>query len=396
MAIVPAVGALLLALVFTALAGAPAAAVDDFRILSPAADATLTEVFTITVEVDASDGELIDRVDVQLAGPTNRVYELRAEGPPDVDGVQRWSLDVEPLGDQPLRNGRHRLVARPVPRVGDPPPFEGHEVVLAVPVEGELVAAPTGEDATVVALTWDPVDLPDFLAYRIERRPDAEDGLWTTVAEFDDPEARDHADTVPEAGHYRYRLVVVRGDGDDGEVRGYSETRGVRADPADPGTFQPPPEPTPTPTPAPTPTPSATTSPNEPSNPGGPIGRPGDVAQGGTGDAETGTATTPPPPPAPVTVRPPAPAPAPQAPAVVPFNDGVFEELLPLGETETEFAVLESEAAFIDGSVREGGTLAVLTEEPRDREVVVALATGLLLLVAAGHVRRYLGAAERR
>ena len=375
------------------LGGLPATAVDSFRLAAPAAGTSLEGTFTIEVVVDPSDGEIIEGVEAQLAGPTNRVFQLNRVDGPGLDGEQRWALQVDPLGQQPMHNGRHRLVVRPVPAAGEPPAFQGHDVVLAVPFQGELVAAPTGEDATVVALTWDPVDLPDFLAYRIQRRPDTDSGLWRTVARFDDPSVRDTNDEVDDPGAYLYRLVVVRSDGDDGEVVGFSPSRGVRADPADPGTFDPPSEPDDRPSVEPTPT----------SQPGGPIGRPGndDVAQD-PGPAETGTATVTPEPstPRPVTVPAPAPAPpAPAPPAVVPLDDGVFEPLLPIGPTETELELTETETALLDGSVRPGGSEAILTtdeEEGRRRQLVLASATGLLLVVVAGHLRRYLSVGSRR
>ena len=103
------------------LGGLPAAAVDSFRLASPAAGTSLDGTFTIEVVVDPSDGEIIEGVEAQLAGPTNRVFQLNRVDGPGLDGEQRWALQVDPLGQQPMHNGRHRLVVRPVPAAGDPP-----------------------------------------------------------------------------------------------------------------------------------------------------------------------------------------------------------------------------------------------------------------------------------
>lgn len=376
------------ALLATMLAGAvltlgapPSTAEVQLTLVSPRPGEVLSGPFDIVVETQVSDGDLVDGVDARISGASNRVYTLQAEGPPDIDGRQRWVLSVDPLAGDPFANGAHRIAVRPASTTSPDQAWTGHEVRLVVPYRGQLVAAPTGEDPTVVTLTWDPVDLPDFLRYRIERRPDAQDGLWRTVAEFTDPATRDASDAVPAPGAYRYRLVVVRSDGADAEVHGYSPARGVRADPADPGTFDPPPEPDPNPTPTPRPTPTDD-----------------DVAQGGGGGAgdpgppETQTAGTPAQPrPPQVTVNPPPAPPGPRPPRVVPLDDQVFEEQLPLPDDDSEVTVGETETAFVDGSVRAGDTLAVLTEEPIDRSVVAAGAMGLLLVVVAGHVRRFLG-----
>ena len=83
----------------------------------------------------------------------------------------------------------------------------------------------------------------------------------------------------------------------------------------------------------------------------------------------------------------------------MPLDDGVFEPLLPIGPTETELELTETETALLDGSVRPGGSEAILTtdeEEGRRRQLVLASATGLLLVVVAGHLRRYLSVGSRR
>lgn len=80
----------------------------------------------------------------------------------------------------------------------------------------------------------------------------------------------------------------------------------------------------------------------------------------------------------------------------MPFDGGEFEELLPFEMTESELTIIETETAFLDGATREGGTLAVLTEQPRDRGFLTASAAGLLLIVMSAHVRRFLSSGRSR
>jgi hypothetical protein len=367
-----------------ALGPATPAAAATTELLSPADQSTVTGPVDVLARVTPAEGEVIESVDVRVAGAGERTVPMQRVGDGDPAAPQDWAVVVDPLEGIALANGPYVVEVRARPLVGEPSASAGHEVRLAVPPpRRELTAAPDPEDPTSVVMSWDPVALPDFLGYRIQRRPDA-DGTWQTVQAVTDPRAGSAVDEVPEPGAYRYRLVVVRSDGDGSELFATSDPRGVRADPDDPGTFDAPRDPDPVPTEPPT----------EPVV--DPVTRPTDVAGGPTpGPAETGTAGSPSGPPS-GGVRPPAstvqppPAPAAPRPGVVPFDDGTFDELLPFDATSTELEVGESEAAFIDGGIREGGSLNVFTEEERPRGVLVALAAGLLLLVVAGHLRRYL------
>lgn len=387
------------ALVAPLLAPDAARALDGVQVTSPTPGSVVDGPLTVRVRIDAGDGELIDDVTATFTGPPAVSVPLQREGPVELDGTQVWSADVDPLQQGAvIANGVQQLRIQPRLAAGEDPDPTSVEATVAVRYVGELVAAPTGEDPLVVALSWEPVELPDFLAYRIDRRTDDDDGYWEVVERLEDAQARDTTDELAEAGSYRYRLVVVRSDGADGEVLGYSPTRGVRADPEDPGTFDPPPEPSPSPTPpvpTPTPTPTDDGAGGDGSGGGGPLGRPG----GGQPDPDPTPTPTPRATPQ-VTVRPPpAPAPAPdppRGPSVVPLDDGVFQPLLPITETETELTFGETETALVPGEVRPGGTVAVLTEEAPDRTVFVAAASGLLLVVVAGHVRRFLGDGNRR
>jgi hypothetical protein len=76
--------------------------------------------------------------------------------------------------------------------------------------------------------------------------------------------------------------------------------------------------------------------------------------------------------------------------------DGSFEELLPFDGSQTEAVITDRDTAMIDGGRTEGGSLNIMSEESRERPVYVATATGLLLLVIAAHLRRFLATTDGR
>lgn len=374
----------------------PAGAIAEVGLTSPVEGSRLEGAFEVVVRVRPDEGEVVQHVRASISqasisqessqagasGSSERTVDLTQDAEPDTDGSQVWRGTVDPADGIPLANGTHQIGIEAAPLLGEPRAAQGHDVQLAVPPpRRDLSANPSQVDATAVELAWQPVTLPDFVAYRVQRRPHDVDGPWATVHDLPDPRADGVVDAVSDPGTYRYRLIVVRSDGDGGELFATSAPQGVRADPDDPGTFPVPPEPDPRPSSTPAPAPSPDPDPD---------GASGSETPGPT---ESGTATGPPVPTGPVTVRPPPSAVAPPLappPAVVPFDDGVFEDLLPFEATESERIVIDSDIAVLDGEVRPGGTLAVLTEAPPDRGVMTAAAAGLLLVVAGVHIRRYL------
>lgn len=359
------------------------------ELVAPASGSTASAAFTVRVRVAPDEGEVIESVDARLRGAGERTVSLQPEGEPRPDGGGDWAGTIDPLDGIALANGSYQIEVRTSPLVGEPSAYQGHQVRLAVPPpRRELSATPGAEDPTQVDLSWDSVALPDFLGYRIQRRPD-DGGAWQTVHTISDPRRESTADQVSR-GSYRYRLVVVRSDGESSEMFATSDPRGVRADPDDPGTFDPPRDPDPTPAPT-------------AGDDVDPVSRPTDeVAQDDQpGTAETTTAQTPRDPPS-VTVRPPSaggqaePAPAAPRPGAVPFDDGVFEDLLPFEDVEDTIDVTETESAFVDGGLREGGSLNIYTEDEPPKAAWVAIAGGLLLVVTAAHLRRYLAGGARR
>jgi hypothetical protein len=384
--------ALLLALVFTVagvIAPSPAAAIADQRTIAPSSGSELAAPFEVVVRVESDPGEFIERVDARISGAGERFVQLSEDQALQPDGSRLWRAVVNPIDGLALPNGSYQIASQVTPALAEASTGPANDVrfVLPPPARG-LAARPSADDATRVELAWESVALPDFVGYRVQRRSDGAGGTWATVVDIDDPRIEQAEDVVPQPGAYRYRLIVVRGDGSGGEVFGSSSPQGVRADPEDPGTFAAPPEPAPRPqgTEAPDPD-QADPSDVEPTQTPTP--------PPGTGPRSGGPVTIQPP--SSGTGQPPRAAP----PAVVPFDDGVFEGVLPFDEQLAETAqspgiVLgPGETPFLQDEVRGGGTLAVLTDAPPDPRVPTAAAAGLLLLVVAGHVRRFMALGTR-
>ncbi len=406
---------------------APVQAQPDQRVEEPAASATIDDTFVVAAIVRPDGDRAIARVEARLSGPSSLLVEL---DPIDrsADGGQRWAATVDPLvPDRTLANGSYRVEIRSVSDDGAEQEWVGHDIAVAVPpARPTLSAAPLSSSARQVRLTWDPVRLPDFLGYRIERRPHAAGGAWTTAHQVTQAGTGAVVDTVPAEGEYRYRLAVLRRSGadqaagdesavDEGatqELQATSPTIGVRATTADPGVFTPPaegpappaagdPDPGSGDPPAPvagagpiiradTPDPVEAPAP-QPVAPGQPAGQAAAVGQP-TPVPEPAQAVVPEPEPQ----DPPTEAPAtPQAPDL---GETVFEYRLPFAETASELTLTESETAFIDGSLTPGGTLAVYTEQTHDQthDVLTATAGGLVIVLLSAHVLRFATAARRR
>lgn len=361
-------------------AGAAGAA-ESHALTAPEPGATVTGPVEIRAEVVTARDETARGMHARLVGADEVVVDLRYAEGRITGGRSTWTAVLDPIADAaPLRNGPYELQVRPTTSVDQHADWVGHPVTLRVPPPVvDLAAEPDPEDPTAVLLQWEPVALPDFIAYAVHRRAEP-DGEWEAVATLTDPATQQTRDAPDAPGAYAYRVVVTRADGAGEELASSSPLRGVRTDPDDPGTFEPAPE--------------------QPAAAPGPVQRPG---------GEAGTAPpAPPPPPDGTTAPPPSaptpppvalpdtapPPPAPPAPAVeaVPTDD-TFVEVLPFPDTSTEIEVSEEEVALREGAVTEGGTLNVLTEESDTRRVLLAVATGLWLLVVTGLIRRFLSGA---
>lgn len=380
---------LLAALGLTLLLAGPAAAVIEYAVDAPIPGTVISGASDFRAYVVAEPGERVEAVTLRLAGPQDRVVQLSHRAGPVTDGRSVWGAGVDPLGAPALPNGPYRADVRViVSRDGQTQPptaWQGHQISLAVPPPTvQVTAAPIEPAFAAVEVTWTAVQLPDFRRYVVERR--GEEGGWSTVAQVASADTTRIIDAVPGPGTYRYRVRVARADGAGGELTSTSDPATVVAAPG--GGVAPEPEP------------RVTAEPEADPQEGEDVAAADDPAGGEAGEpgpAETTTAATSPgvgrPRLVPGSVQPPqlnlprGPVSAPQVVEPAPGSD-VFEETLPFGSDQ--ITVTDTDLALRDGSVREGGTLAVLSEEGVERRVYLAAAGGLLLLVLAGHLRRLL------
>ena len=423
------------------LAGASAlSAQAQQRLGVPTAGQEITGPVDIAAFVVPDAGVAVDYVEARLTGPVSRTLRLEPVRLAD-DGSQRWETALDPRSSaQTLPNGTFMLEIRTVQRGGPSLPYVGHAVELRVPPPRRtLVGEPVVGNSQQVRLSWDRVTLPDFEAYRIERRADTEGAAWSTVLDVVDQSSVEAIDTVPEEGAYRYRLAVVRGRGaspeagDGGELRSTSPVTGVRATTQNPGTFTPPADDAVPPADSAAVPADDRTGDDEVGDDGvtdgaGPAGpgvitRPGvlprptsDQQADGLGGAAPAGPTQPaagpggggepelaaqvPVDPRPVPQVPPSESLEPSETAATPappLGTEVFEDLLPFEQTASEMVLTETETAFIDGEVIEGGSLNIYTEQRLDQQVEIlsAVAAGLLLLLVSGHIRRYVAGGRR-
>ena len=428
----PAAGLLLAACVlFMGIVGvvraAPAMAVEEWGVAAPSSGTTIRDRTHLSAFATAMPAERVEAVVLRLIGPglagaPTRELQFEA-GTPD-GGRSAWGIDLEPLaswaaGGGPMANGRYRIEVQVrsslqgVPQ--EPTGWQGHAIVLDVPPPATRVeVAVAAADARTFDVTWQPVSVPDFVRYEVERAAGL-DGPWATVARVPAAGATELIDAVEEPGDYRYRVVVVRAGGDGGEATTASSPQAARMPAADPA-------------------PATGPSPSDPPDPAGPSGLPTDGAAGLPGDPSSptpspsaspgpgaGAAVAPtdgsgvvPGLPAPLTSQgtaqaPPqtlvqapsitvSPGPA-QVPARVPLTapqggmsppgGDVFNPVLDLPQRPGAKVEQGSVTAHAGGVRRQ--VLEVFDSTTVDpRGVLVPIATGLLLTLVGLHLRRFL------
>jgi hypothetical protein len=408
--------AVVLALAWVLAAALPATAASS-TLVAPGAGAVISSAAPFAIRADATAGafETVDGVEVRLASLPNTRAMDHTGG--DRRGTSSWSATLNPMnawaspGGGPLPNGSYTLEVRVRYLVaGAPRPptdWRGHAIVLDVPPPATTVTASVVEvTARTVSVSWQPVSLPDFQRYVVQRA--AGTGSYTDIAEVTSAGTTRFLDAAPSHGEWRYRVVVARASASGGSKTATSEPATVSFAP-------PPPPPAPIPTPTepepgqPDPTEPGTPDPTEPGEPG----EPGDSEPpvdppGGTenpdappaGDGQDGTAggggapssngPVPGTPAArsaiPSIVTAPEPQPR-RAPAVAAPGDTTFEEFL---DFDLEQEITERHVVVEpDEPVRtQTGTLAIFERELDQERVLVPIAGGLLLMVTAGHLLR--------
>ncbi len=385
------------------LTGLPAgAAITGASVLSPAAGAVLRAAHPVEVAVDTTPPEKKrGSVRTQLYyGIVSAPEEQQYQGEPVSDKVVelqfidrtptesgerlRFGHVIDPhnlawLDGATGRNGRYTLTYT---AVGETNEYQGA-------VEFRLDAPPPPQSAptaTVVGkpkakridVAWSANAAPDLTGYTVERSRG--DGAWRSVGDMVKPGTTQITDTVEKYGSYRYRVTAVRPAGDGSE-----ELRVATSEASAPVALEPPPKPPPPPPPPPDPaaddageepTESTTdddsidTSTSHRSSGGYPSLSSGPVSSGLRTPSDD----------------------APRAPVVTMSRgyDDTYKGPLKYNVQQEEV----TERVPIDiaqgGVTEEGGTLTVLDRAVDRERVLPPVAGGLILVLSAAHVLRYL------
>ena len=231
-------------------AGLPAsAAVTDIRVDSPKANDAIRKAEPLIVIVEWTDTPGVDDVGVRtrLVDSQNRVVGCPAEPDPQTEcGVlllneakpdnnatespgdeRRFKGEIDPhrnawFGGAVAPNGAYQLHYQWVEYTEDGPDeddrpdpvnsgnWQSHPFVLDAPPppQGTPVARMTHARNREVTVAWPANPAPDLTSYQLERR--ATGGEWT-VAQPDIPPGQTQTfDRVPSKGDYRYRVVAAR------------------------------------------------------------------------------------------------------------------------------------------------------------------------------------------
>ena len=383
------------ALSWSAIAALPAtAAVTGWGVQTPSEGAVLERTAELVIYVDRTAPPEDESVEVSTR-------MLDASGAPVSDTVLNLKLFKRipnDTGDQLLFGGTINpnelaWLAQPraVPNGGYTLQYQVHVATGEVEessgwTDHQLVfdapPPPPGQPQVQVAdaaakrleVAWKPSRVPDLAHYAVERRVDG--GPWQIAQKVVDPEVTKITDTVASYGSYRYRVTAVRPAG-----RAPDEPTGSEApeppNPPDAGaTEQPEPSEDPHDYRTAQSDPSATTelaAPSEPADRGNAGGE--DVAGPGT---TSGPGIQ-------------APAPGVQAPQFdVPADaNQTYEGPLDYGVEPTEVTERVPIEVARGGTSDDDGVLRVLRSVDQER-VLPAVAGGLIFLLSAAHVVRYL------
>lgn len=416
-----------------AAAGAGAVEPGDYRVTDPPAGGQITGPIVFVATVDSGPLEQVEVVEMRLLRNGSRVGPVRAmdyAGGERNAGTSRWERGLNPLSSwtadgEAMPNGPYQVEIRVIsqaPGQRETTNWAGHTVnVRVAPPATTVSARVVSREARTVEVSWEPVPLPDFRRYVVQRAP--EQGGFTTVAELTSSNADSTVDVVPDHGTWRYRVQVVRASGNGGELSSTSAEQQIEV-----------PEPAP-----PNPTNPGDTLPGEDDPDDGSGDDAGDDPDGGSGDdsgdgvpapgdgdqdvpgtdepgddgqagdeqadedddaaagrqefgVRRGRGTSP-------SIR------SREVPAISTPDGGgessapppevdpgqqMFEEVLPYDQQPQDRQVTEVERELVDhGGTREGGTLAIYDRELMTEEVLQPVAAGLLLFVLAGHVLRF-------
>ena len=359
-----------LAVAWLAASALPARAeVTEWGVQTPRNDAVVIETQELVVYVNRTASPDDERVEVhtrmldEAGEPLSEetvaleLTEQIASDPPGNDQL-RYTGTIDPnefawLDGAIAPNGRYTLQVQLRMRTGEferePSQWRDHLLRLDAPAHpaGAVTAKIRKAEAKRVKVAWEPSPSPDLSHYILERRVDG--GPWSVAQDNLDPTLTSTLDEVEDFGDYRYRVIAVRPSGDgSGEVR-------TAESPASP-TVEIEPEPEPPP-PAPTDAPD--------------VQRPGDSTSSGAG---------------PVAQQAPS---SPRARAPADANQ-IYKGPLDYGVEPTEVTERVPVRVAKGGGTQEGGVLQVVDRSIDRQRVLPAVAGGLILVLSAAHVVRFL------
>lgn len=388
--------ATVVALSWSAIAALPAtAAVTGWGVQTPSEGAVLERSAELVIYVDRTAPPEDERVavgtrmlDASGAPMSDTVLNLKLKKriPTDTGDQLLFGGTIDPnelawlAQPRPVPNGGYTLQYQVHVATGEVEESSGwsdHQLVFDAPPPppGQPKVKVADAAAKRLKVAWEPSRIPDLAHYTVERRVDG--GPWKIAQKVVDPEVTRITDTVASYGSYRYRVTALRPAGRAPEGPTGSEA------PQPPG----PPDAGATEAPERSGDPrdyrtahsdaSATTelaAPSEPADRG---------RSGGEDVAASGTASGP-------GIQAPAPdVQAPQFSAPADANQ-TYEGPLDYGVEPTEVTERVPIEVARGGTSEDGGVLRVLSRSIDQERVLPAVAGGLIFLLSAAHVVRYL------
>jgi hypothetical protein len=341
------------------IAAVPATAVVNWDVTNPGPDALVEGPLDLAVVVDAAEGEQVQAVAIRFVrdgSPFGASGLLSYRAGPLTAGRSGWGSRLDPtrswaLGGQPMPNGLYdvQTQAKILTSAGEQwTEWRGHPIALQVPPPATISTLRSAGGGQI-EVSWRQIQLPDFVRYDVERSADGVS--WAVVASMASPDTTRLVDAPP-PGMWRYRTRVVRSDGQGGQLTTVSAPAGIDGLP--------------------------------PHAPGGDSSQPAMVGAAAADDASGAVPLTRPPSPAagsdthlaPGAWKPPA-LTSPHPPS------DTYHRTLPYPKTRQQ--AVRAEAAAEE---REAGANAIsVTPSPlHDRQLLLPVAGGLLLMILAAHV----------
>jgi hypothetical protein len=213
---------------------APAAAVVDWGVRDPGLEALVDGPLDLRVFVEAAEGEQVQAVVVRFLRDgwlfgEGRTLSYRAG--PVSGGRSDWGSRLNPnvswvLRGQAMPNGVYdvQTQAKVLTSAGEQwTEWRGHAIALQVPPPATVSTVRNVEGGRV-EVSWQRIQLPDFIRYEVERSADG--ATWSVITSMTSPDATRTVD-VPPPGTWRYRTRVVRSDGQGGQLATASAPAGI-------------------------------------------------------------------------------------------------------------------------------------------------------------------------